>query len=278
MLVDSVADPFAVAKRVAFSRRVGRLIEAAVDANDDVLGRRVRLRRFELSDKPASFDPGTLMEGLDVGVDLVHPDFEFTLVHGSSGRYLALTKPAEMKQAWSTRRPRARPFFHPSAIFPKLARALVNLSRFREGETFLDPFCGTGSLALEAFEAGAKVIASDQKEKMVRGSLRNMSYFNQGWLGVIHADAFMSPLGHVDAMATDLPYGRASSTLGRGPSAVVQSAMQTLPALLRAGSRMVIMHPKTHTIKETGEMAVEEEHDLYVHKLLTRTITVLRRK
>ena len=55
-----------------------------------------------------------------------------------------------MRQDWVIRRPRARPFFHPAAIFPKLSRALVNLSRVGAGEVFLDPFCGTGSLLLEA--------------------------------------------------------------------------------------------------------------------------------
>ena len=277
LLVDSDADPFVVGRRIAFSRRVGRLIETAADTGSEVSGKRIRLHNFDLRDKPASFDPATILRGLDVEVDLRRPDFEFTLIHGRSGKYLALTKPEEMNQAWSTRRPRARPFFHPSAIFPKLARALVNLSRFKEGETFLDPFCGTGSLAIEAFEAGARVIVSDQVDKMVRGSLTNMKHFRQDWLGVIRADAFLSPVAHVDAIATDLPYGRASSMRGRDASTVMNMTMQTLPSLLRTGSRMVVMHPKTRKIEGSEEATVEDEHDLYIHKLLTRTITILRR-
>ena len=278
LIVDSVADPFVVGRRIAFSRRVGRMIDTAADVAAEVSGKQVRLLRFNLGGKPAGFDPAAIMRGLNAEVDLRHPDFEISLIHGRSGEYLALTRPEEMNQAWVTRRPRARPFFHPSAIFPKLARALVNLSRFKEGETFLDPFCGTGSLAIEAFEAGAKVIVSDEAERMVRGSLMNMKHFGQNWLGVIRADAFYNPVMHVDAIATDVPYGRASSTRGNRPSAVLKKTMQTLPSLLRAGSRMVIMHSKMQKIEDSGEATVEDEHDLYVHKLLTRTITILRRK
>jgi len=221
-------------------------------------------------------NPKSILEGVDAPVDLKDPDFEFSLVRGRRD-YWALTRPQVMSQAWSTRRPRARPFFHPSAIFPKLARALVNFSRLKGGEVFLDPFSGTGSLCMEAFETGAKVVASDQVTKMTKGSLANMKYFGQKWLGVIRADAFRHPIRLADAIATDLPYGRASSTRGTNPEEIMQKAMKTLPSLLKEGSRMVLMHPRTLKVHWSDEMALEEEHHLYVHKFLTRTITVLRK-
>jgi tRNA (guanine10-N2)-dimethyltransferase len=277
LLVDSLADPFVVASRVAFSRRVGRLIEGPLDAQKEVLGRRVRLRNFDLGNGKPVLDPKSVLRGVDAMVDLKNPDYEFSLVRGEKD-YVALTKPGEMSQAWSRRRPRARAFFHPSAIFPKLARALANLSRFREGEVFLDPFSGTGSLAIEAFEAGAMVIASDQVARMAEGSLANMRHFGQEWMGVIRADAFSHPVRHVDAIATDLPYGRASSTRGVDPRDIAQRTLANMPLLLKEGSRMVVMHPQTLRIEGSAEMVLEEEHNLYVHKLLTRTITVLRKR
>jgi tRNA G10 N-methylase Trm11 len=277
LLVDSLADPFVVASRVAFSRRVGRLIEGPLAAQKEVLGRRVRVRNFDLVGGKPGPEPRSILKGVDATVDLKNPDFEFTQVRGKKD-YMALTKPGEMSQAWSKRRPRARAFFHPSAIFPKLARALVNLSRFRDGEVFLDPFSGTGSLAIEAFEVGARVVASDQAAKMVLGSLTNMRRFGQEWMGVIRADAFCHPVRQVNAIATDVPYGRASSTRGANSWDIVQRTLATMPLLLKEGSRMVVMHPQTLRIEGSAEMALEEEHDLYVHKLLTRTITVLRRR
>ena len=277
LIVDSLADPFVVGSRVAFSRRVGRLIERPVEAQREVSGLSVRLRVFDLTGGSPDPDAGSLLEGIDATVDLSNPHYEFTVVRGRKD-YMALTKPGEMRQAWSKRRPRARAFFHPSAIFPKLSRALVNLTRVRRGEVFLDPFCGTGSLALEASEIGANVVASDQAAKMASGSLANMKQFGQDWLGTMRSDAFSHPVRFVDAIATDLPYGRASSTRGAIPEDMLKKALDTLPLLLKEGSRLVLMHPQTLRVEGSSVVAVEEEHHLYVHKFLTRTITVLRRR
>jgi len=276
LLVGSRADPLQVSSRIAFARRVGRLLEDPADAEADLKGRKVRLRSFDLYAK-GELDPETYLGGLKAEVDLESPDYELTLVRGES-EYMALTAPGRMSQAWSRRRPRTRPFFHPSAIFPKLARALVNLSRCRQGDIFLDPFAGTGSLPLEAALVGAKVVALDQAANMTLGAIANMKHFGQEWLGVVRSDAFHPPLTTVDALATDVPYGRASSTRGRGQSDVLQQTLSALPSLLRKNSRLVIMHAKLTKVEESRELALEEEHDLHVHKFLTRTITVLRRR
>jgi tRNA G10 N-methylase Trm11 len=82
----------------------------------------------------------------------------------------------------------------------------------------------------------------------------------------------------VDSIATDVPYGRASSTEGRDAGRVVQDALVMGRELLKSGHRMVIMHPETHPAQEGQDWSFEEEHHLYVHKRLTRSITVLRRR
>lgn len=277
IIAESKADPMVVSRRVAFARRVGLLIDDPADAADLVRGRKVRLRSFSTAASNRPVNVGALLRGLDAEVDLRRPDYEFTLVDGEK-RYLALTAPGIMAQNWHLRRPRQRAFFHPSAIFPKLSRALVNLTRCREGQTLLDPFAGTGSILIEAAEVGILPLAMDQTAKMAMGSLANMKGFAQSWLGVVRADAFNLPVTKVDGVATDAPYGRASSTRGKGAESVLHLAMETLPSVLRKGSRLVIMHPKHVAAEPTSEMATEEEHYLYVHKRLTRAITVLRRK
>ncbi|MBI3859436.1 MAG: RsmD family RNA methyltransferase [Thaumarchaeota archaeon] len=279
LLVRTDADPFLVSSRIAFARRVGVLIESPSEVTETIRDKRVRVRNFslEVAQGRKLVEPGELLRGVPAQIDLIRPDFEFTQVSGMTN-YLALTRPLEMLQGWAKRRPRRRAFFHPSAIFPKLSRALVNLSGCKAGDVFLDPFSGTGSLPIEASAVGARVVASDQVRKMVSGSLANMEHFGQEWLGVVRADAFSLPLSRVDAIATDLPYGRASSTRGRPSSGVVKEALAALPLLLSPGGRMVVMHASNEKVLGTKKLAVEEEHDLYVHKRLTRTITVVGRR
>lgn len=277
LLVESSVDPAVVASRVAFSRRVGVLIPDSSSMAEVVRGKKVRVRSFLLLGGGVRVDPEEVLGDLDVTVDLENPDYEFTVISGK-GKYLVLTSPATMRQGWSLRSPRRRPFFHPSAIFPKLSRALVNLSRCKEGELFLDPFCGTGSLPLEASEIGAYAVGFDLDEAMTRGAVSNMKKFGRKWLGVVRCDSFHPPIRGVDAIATDVPYGRASSTRGRGTENVVRDTLETMPMLLKSGSRMVIMHSDTMPVELTSEWAFEEEHRLYVHKFLTRVITILRRR
>ena len=276
MLVESTANPFDISRRIAFARRVGMLVESPSHVSSFLAGKSMRVRNFDLGEKPG-FDPAHFLKGFDASVNLRNPDYELTLVRGEE-EYLALTAPGDMRQGWSLRRPRVRPYFHPVATFPKLARALVNLSRCTEGQVFLDPFCGTGSFPLEAAVVGAEVVALDRAQGMVRGTLSNMNHFGQRWLGVVRAESMLPPLTMVDAIATDVPYGRASSTMGTGRERVLNGALESLPPILRRGSRMVVMHSAADGVGGSSELAVEEEHDLYVHKKLTRRITVLRRR
>ncbi len=277
VVADSSADPFVVGARIAFARRVGVLVQSPAEASPYLAGRRVRFRCFDLLPAGEQPDPAQYLRGLDATVDLQSPEFELTLVRGKRD-YLAVTAPSRMRQDWASRRPRSRPFFHPSAIFPKLSRALFNMSRCREGGVFLEPFAGTGSVAIEAALVGAKVVAVDISEKMARGALANMEHFAQRWMGIVRADSTRPPVQGVDAVATDIPYGRASSTRGRPPEETIGLLLPALAASMKRGSVAVLMHPHDAAVEGSGDFSVEEEHDLHVHKLLTRTISVLRRR
>ena len=277
LIARSATDPLWVGSRIAFARRVGELLEERGELKERLRGHRVRFSGFDLREDGVAPDPAEFLEGTDVAVDLDNPELEVTLVRGARD-YLALTRPGMMRQGWSLRRPRKRPFFHPAAIFPKLSRALVNMTRCREGDLFLDPFAGTGSVLIEARLVGAEVVAIDLAERMARGCLANMRHFRQEWLGVIRADSVRLPLRTVGAIATDIPYGRASSTRGRLPGDMVGLLLPVLASVTAPGSLMAIMHPRDVLLAGSGEFSVLEEHHLHVHKLLTRVITVLERR
>ena len=277
VVAESEADPYLIGSRIAFARRVGVLVEGRAEAAPLLRGRRVRFRSFDLSGGGPPPDPAEYLKGIDAEIDLRAPERELTLVRAGE-EYLSVTSPGSMAQGWSRRRPRLRPFFHPAAIFPKLSRALVNMTRCRAGETFMDPFAGTGSLPLEAHMVGARVVALDQAGEMTRGEVANMKHFRQEWLGVLRGDSASLPIRLVDSVATDVPYGRASSLRGRAPGDILDLFLQAAAGAMREGSLMVLMHQKELRVRGGAALTLLEEHDLHVHKLLTRTISVLRRR
>lgn len=294
LLATGQLDPEKIAKRVAFSRRVGVYLPGGkLEPNQlQVLRERgYRVAIFDLRSEKNEKKEGEagsadsliseIAAAIGGRVCLENPAYEVTIVRGSreggEDNYFALSRPSLMRQDWSVRRPRRRAFFHPAAIFPKLSRALVNLSRVDAGQLFLDPFCGTGSLLLEAGEIGAVPVGSDIDRKMVRGAWRNMTWFHQSWLGLVRADSSSTPMRKADAIATDIPYGRASSTSGSSTARLMQALLASSSSVLRSGRRLVLMHPQSVPVESGGEFDLEEEHHLYIHRKLTRTISVLRR-
>lgn len=281
LIAETSSSPGPIEARIAFARRVGELVEGT---NLDKRVRRILsrgtfgLRRFTLGKEHR--DVGELerllLSQVEGEVDLKSPDHELSVVAGNH-TYVALTRPALMKQGWRSRRPRARPFFHPTAIFPKLARALVNLSGLKEGQVLLDPFAGTGSILLEAAVAGLLPVGLDIDKAMAKGALLNQGEFSQSWLGLIHADAGYVPLKKVDGIVTDVPYGRTSSAYGKKTDAIVGQLLNDSAKLLQRGGLMVVMHPDTSRVGDSSHFAVEGAHHLYIHSKLTRVVTVLRR-
>lgn len=277
LLADSRADPFLIGSRIAYARRVGVVVSGIEEAAPLLERKRVRFRAFNLKGEVLPPDPEKYLGGIDAQVDLRNPELELTLVRADE-EYLAVTSPATMMQGWSLRRPRKRAFFHPAAIFPKLSRALVNMTGCKSGEVFLDPFAGTGSITIEASMVGANVVALDQTGAMVKGCLSNMKHFSQEWLGVVRGDSTYMPLTRLDGVATDVPYGRASSTRGLKTREILDRFLPVVAESMRPGSRLVLMHQKEVSVDHEQGFDLLEEHHLHVHKLLTRTISILRRK
>ncbi len=68
-----------------------------------------------------------------------------------------------------------RLFTHGTSI--KLARTLINLSNISQDDILLDPFCGTGTILLEALKQGVNVIGVDKDSKCVRATKANLNHF-----------------------------------------------------------------------------------------------------
>jgi tRNA (guanine10-N2)-dimethyltransferase len=178
------------------------------------------------------------------------------------------------------RRPRNKPFFHPSAMQAKLARCMVNLAKPRAGELLLDPFCGTGSTLIEAAYVGCRVLGLDVQRRMARGTLKNLTYFGVKPEGVVVADARNLPVVKIDCVVTDPPYGISSTTVKRTTSQLIEELLTDVQKLLSKGRRICMAAPKKLKIGHIGTALGYkhlESHFVYVHRSLTREVVVFEK-
>ncbi len=217
------------------------------------------------------------VEGLKV--DLRHPQVEFLGVL-TEGRFFFGLKLSEVdKHGFVERRPSKKPFFHPTGMMPKLARCMVNLARARPGELVLDPFCGTGSILVEAALIGCRVMGADISARMAFGCLLNMRFLGLEPEGILVADAFRPPARQADRIVTDPPYGRSASTAGLDVKQVFERFLALLPELLPKGHVACVSGPSRLSLSEMGAKAglePVEAHFFFVHGDLTRELAVLK--
>lgn len=179
------------------------------------------------------------------------------------------------------RRPRKKPFFHPSAMNAKLARCMVNLAHAKKDAIVLDPFCGTGTTVLEASLIGCRAIGMDVQRRMAEGTRNNLEKFKTKPDAIIVADARRPPFTSVDALVTDPPYGKSATTLKSSTRLLVVGVLASAKLLLNEGQRICIASPKTLNISKIGtELGYKhmESHFAYVHRSLTREIAVFRKE
>ncbi len=200
----------------------------------------------------------------------------------TNGKLVFGIKLAEIEpKPFVERRARKKPFFHPSAMNAKLARCMINLAHAQIGDYVLDPFVGTGTIAIEATLIGCKAIGIDAQKRMAKGAKRNLQHFGLTAEAIINADARKPPLTQVDCIVTDPPYGRSASTLKSSTKTIIEDNMRSAHALLQQGQRICIAAPKTLGIQHVGAQLGYrhlESNYAYVHRTLTREIAVFQKE
>lgn len=145
---------------------------------------------------------------------------------------------------------------------PRVARILVNLTGLKRGETLLDPFCGTGTILMEAVAMGINVIGLDKNTRRVKGTLQNLNWLRERnaiarkvSFSVMHGDA--SELDRIlrkgiDGIATEpillpplerfLTQEEAQELLLPAFNVYMQS-LKSMEAILKSGGRIAIVIP-----------------------------------
>jgi tRNA (guanine10-N2)-dimethyltransferase len=214
-------------------------------------------------------------------VNLKAPDKTFIGVLTNDKLVFGIKLTEIQPKTFSERRPRKKPFFHPSAMPSKLARCMVNLAHAKAGELVLDPFCGTGSVMVEAALIGCRVLGLDVQRRMAVGCRKNLKHFSVEPEGMVIADSRKLPLTRINCLVTDPPYGRSATTMKLTTKQIVEGVLGSAHSLLHEGQRICIASPKTLNIARIGaELGYKhlESHFAYVHRTLTREIAVFETK
>ncbi len=213
-------------------------------------------------------------------VDLEKPDTTIRIL--MSGRCHIGRRLCDVDRVqFEERRPKNRPVSHPVTLHPKLARALVNISGIRAGQTMLDPFCGTGGLLIEGMLVGAKVIGSDIDPEMLDSCRKNFEHLGLRDGCELHEldVGQIGKFGEVDAIITDPPYGKSATTMKEGIGALYRRSFKTFAKFLRPEGKLVIVFPDMKFAELADDFfALKEKHDVFVHRSLTRHFCVFEHR
>lgn len=245
--------------------------------------KRVKMHSAELGREKLERDIGEVIwKRYGANVDLKNPE---NVIYGvlTDEFVLGRVRSEIDKTAYKEREPQRRPYFRPGVMLPKTARAVVNLSRVREGDRFIDPFCGSGGFLIEAALIGAKIHGCDVDDEALAGCEKNLKHYgikdyklelrDARTLGREYRDFF-------DAIATDPPYGISASTRGLNIEKLYKDSINSFYEILKPKRYACVTSPRKleikKAVKKTG-FEIVEEHFERIHRSLTRRILVLRK-
>lgn len=260
---------------------------SSIDWSDYIDGTfAVRLKRFKSDVDTVGYErcAGSLILANceDIKVNLDNPNSLVRLVAYENDIYIAIEKFKLNKKHFEEIKPHKRPFFYPGSMSPKLARCMVNLSRAREGDLVLDPFCGTGGILIEAGLIGCRVAGSDINWKMKNGTAINLEYCGITDYRTFNLDVReLKMYEKVASVVTDPPYGISTSTGDIEGDDIFKEFFHAIYDNMRDDAYLCMASPHyvdlTPMIDEVGFELVEQ-YGIKMHRSLTRIISVIRKR
>jgi tRNA G10 N-methylase Trm11 len=147
-------------------------------------------------------------------------------------------------------------------LTPKVARTMVNLAlgQILDPQALVyDPFCGSGTILMEALERGAKVVGSDLDPDAVLGSQTNLAWFADRLQLPTNFTIFQSEAAHasmaqlpgkVDAIVTEPFLGKPKPEVSqlegmfKGLEKLYQGAFNQWRQLLKDKGKVVMILPR----------------------------------
>ena len=287
LVIDTKANPRALASRLGLCHYVSQYLGTCggselesyaceVDVEGPIRVHSTKIGASSIDLAAASRRIGAVL-GKTRGVDLRSPKSDIRLVF-SENVHVGVVEGAIDRSAFEKRKNRYMPFVYPASLHPKYARALVNLTGVAADGRVLDPFCGTGAIVAEASIIGLDAIGSDFSEKMLGGARRNLAHLGlKSELHLCDVGDIPDGIGMVDGIATDPPYGRATTTDGEEISELYGRAFRAFHEVLGEGSKVAIVVPDVDLVRHVQGFRSRGSFALRVHRSLTRHFCVFER-
>jgi len=172
-------------------------------------------------------------------------------VHDSEGKLVW----RHSAKSWY-KRDRLKPFSdsHKGLLPPKLARMIVNLavgSADPEDKTLLDPFCGSGTILMEAGQLKLKMVGNDLDPVQLNGARRNLEFLDlNGNLLNYDATKLSEHINqNIDFIATEPFMGRPGARedrlpdLAKGLGKLYLGCLKDWNKFLKPGARICMIFP-----------------------------------
>ena len=145
---------------------------------------------------------------------------------------------------------------------PKLARMIVNLSignALPEKSIVLDPFCGSGTVLMEALMLGASSVGSDIAQEAVHGAGKNLFWLKEQWHVKQEYSLSVQDAVHISkqtigrsvtSVATEPFLGKqnpsidAAKNILKGLEKMYLGFLKNLTLILEPGSNVVMIFPQ----------------------------------
>jgi 23S rRNA G2445 N2-methylase RlmL len=165
----------------------------------------------------------------------------------------------------------------PASLKPTVARALVNLSEPAEGDRFLDPMLGAGTILRERSDAArsALLLGGDNDGEAVAAARQNAGRA----VAVACWDATKLPLGDrsVDVIVTNPPYGRRHGEIA-GIGSLYRKLAMEFGRVLRPDGRCVVLtgEPEALTRALPAALKVRQRRRLLLRGLPVTAFVIVR--
>lgn len=129
----------------------------------------------------------------------------------------------------------------PGSLKPPIAAALARLAGVQAGMTVLDPFCGAGTILVEAALMGATAVGGDVNLEALVTAQDNAE--NAGVVAAIrHWDAAKLPLGDdtADCVISNLPWGR-QVEVDDNLKTLYQASLAEMQRVVKAGGQILLL-------------------------------------